>query len=81
LLYQQIQLKEVAGTFGKECYLDEKSCVIYAFLTNVLDIPATASADLHKERWQIELFFKWMKQNLHINSFLGVSRNAVMTQI
>ena len=38
-------------------------------------------ADIYKARWQIELFFKWIKQNLKIKSFLGTSRNAVMTQI
>ena len=38
-------------------------------------------ADIYKARWQIELFFKWIKQNLKIKSFLGTSRNAVLTQI
>ena len=50
-------------------------------MTNALDIPAATVADLYKERWKIELFFKWIKQNLRIKSFLGTSRNAVMTQI
>jgi Transposase DDE domain/Domain of unknown function (DUF4372) len=81
LLDQEIKLNGIAGTYRKVCYLDEESGVTYEFLTNALDIPAATVADLYKERWQIEQFFKWIKQNLHIKSFLGTSRNAVMTQI
>ena len=43
-------------------------------------LPAQTIADIYKERWQIELFFKWVKQNLKIKTFLGTSANAVMTQ-
>ncbi len=50
-------------------------------ITNDLTRPATEIADLYKERWQIELFFKWIKQNLKIKTFLGRSENAVRTQI
>jgi putative transposase len=50
-------------------------------VTNALDIPAQTVADLYKERWQIELFFKWIKQNLKVKSFLGTSMNAVKTQL
>ena len=50
-------------------------------LTNDLDTPATEIAALYKQRWQIELFFKWIKQNLKIRHFLGVSENAVRIQI
>ena len=42
---------------------------------------AQTIADIYKDRWQVELFFKWIKQNLKIKAFLGNSRNAVMTQI
>jgi len=42
---------------------------------------AITIADLYKHRWQIELFFKWIKQHLHINTFWGTSKNAVKTQI
>jgi hypothetical protein len=49
--------------------------------TNDLDSPARAIADLYKTRWQIELFFKWIKQNLKIKRFLGTSENAVTLQI
>ena len=44
-------------------------------------LAATTIAQIYKSRWQIELFFKWIKQNLKIKSFLGTSKNAVMTQI
>ncbi|MBU4530615.1 MAG: IS4 family transposase [Hoeflea sp.] len=50
-------------------------------LTNDLDAPAGEIADLYKQRWQIELFFKWIKQNLRIRHFLGTSENAVRIQV
>jgi hypothetical protein len=51
------------------------------FLTNNFDLPAGTIADLYRCRWQIELFFKWIKQHLRIKSFFGTSENAVKTQI
>jgi hypothetical protein len=54
---------------------------IIRLLTNDLDAPAEEIADLYKARWQIELFFKWVKQNLKITRFLGASENAVRIQI
>jgi IS4 transposase len=51
------------------------------FLTNNFDLPATTIADIYKARWQIELFFKWIKQHLRIKNFFGTSENAVKTQI
>ena len=53
----------------------------YAFLTNNFSLAAKTIADIYKARWQVELFFKWIKQNLRIKSFVGTSPNAVMTQI
>ena len=50
-------------------------------VTNDLDAPAEHIAELYKQRWQIELFFKWIKQNLKIRHFLGTSENAVRTQV
>ena len=50
-------------------------------MTNDFDRPAAEIARLYKERWQIELLFKWLKQNLKIRRFLGRSENAVRTQI
>jgi hypothetical protein len=51
------------------------------FLTNNFSLSAYTIAQIYKARWQIELFFKWIKQNLKIKSFFGTSRNAVLTQI
>ena len=59
----------------------QKPAIEYAFLTNRLDLSALAIADLYRQRWQIELFFKWVKQNLKIKTFYGTSRNAVLIQI
>lgn len=50
-------------------------------VTNDLDAPATEIADLYKQRWQIELFFRWVKQTLRIKRFIGTSENAVRIQI
>ena len=62
-------------------YFDEKTQKEYEFLTNNFELKAKQIADIYKDRWQIELFFKWIKQNLKIKTFLGTSKNAVMTQI
>ncbi len=62
-------------------YYDEVSDKYYVYLTNNFDIPAQTIADLYKHRWQIELFFKWMKQHLKIQVFWGYSFNAIKTQI
>lgn len=53
----------------------------YVFLSNNFKLSAKTIADIYKSRWQVELFFKWIKQNLKIKSFVGTSKNAVMTQI
>ena len=53
----------------------------YVFLTNHFKLSAKTIADIYKSRWQVELFFKWIKQNLKIKSFIGTSKNAVLTQI
>lgn len=53
----------------------------YVFLTNNFKLAARTIADIYKARWQIELFFKWIKQHLKIKSFIGTSKNAVLTQI
>ena len=53
----------------------------FVFLTNNLTLPALTIAKLNKCRWQVELFFKWIKQNLHIKSFYGTSDNAVKIQV
>jgi putative transposase len=53
----------------------------YVFLSNNFKLAAKTIADIYKARWQVELFFKWIKQNLKIKSFIGTSKNAVLTQI
>lgn len=62
-------------------YYDEENDKEYRFITNQLEWDSQTIADIYKERWQVELFFKWIKQNLKIKSFFGNSENAVMTQI
>lgn len=62
-------------------YRDPETGKHYVFLTNNFALSAKTIADIYKQRWQIELFFKWIKQNLKIKSFVGTSKNAVMTQI
>lgn len=62
-------------------YRDPVTGKHYVFLTNHFKLCAKTIADIYKSRWQVELFFKWIKQNLKIKSFIGTSKNAVMTQI
>ncbi len=62
-------------------YRDPETGKHYVFLTNNFKLVAKTIADIYKARWQVELFFKWIKQNLKIKSFIGTSKNAVMTQI
>jgi len=62
-------------------YRDSEMGEKYIFLTNNFKLSAKTIADIYKARWQVELFFKWIKQNLKIKSFVGTSKNAVMTQI
>jgi IS4 transposase len=59
----------------------EESQRSFTFLTNDFDFSATTIAAIYKDRWQVELFFKAIKQNLKINTFLGINPNAVKTQI
>ena len=54
---------------------------VYIYLTNNFELPASDIALIYKNRWQVELFFKWIKQNLKVKTFLGTSKNAVLTQI
>jgi len=60
---------------------DEENDRIFEFLTNNFKLPAATIAAIYKARWQIEAFFKWIKQNLKIKTFLGVSKNAVLAQV
>ena len=62
-------------------YYDEEQGREFMFLTNAMDLTAQHIADLYKNRWQIELFFKWLKQHLKIKKFWGTTENAVRIQI
>ena len=62
-------------------FIDRESGKTLIFLTNNFTLPATDITKLYKHRWQIELFFKWIKQHLKIKSFWGQSENAVKTQV
>jgi len=62
-------------------FVDPETGQSLNFLTNHFGVPALTVAKLYKCRWQIELFFKWIKQNLRIKVFYGTSENAVKTQI
>jgi len=62
-------------------YYDAKTDKTFVFLTNNFSLPALTIAELYRCRWQVELFFKWIKQHLRIKSFFGTSENAVKTQI
>jgi len=62
-------------------YRDPESGRPYEFLTNNFTLSAQTIAEIYKERWQVELFFKWIKQNLKIKAFVGNSKNAILTQI
>jgi len=65
----------LVGSYDKETRRE------LVFLTNNFSLSAYTITQIYKARWQIELFFKWIKQNLKIKSFLGTSKNAVLTQI
>jgi len=62
-------------------YQDPETGKQYVFLTSRLDLSALEIAALYRRRWQIELFFKWIKQNLKIKAFYGTSKNAVLVQV
>lgn len=62
-------------------FYDQENDKILTFITNNFDLVPNVIAQIYKTRWQIEIFFKWIKQNLKIKTFLGTSKNAVMTQI
>jgi hypothetical protein len=79
----------LTGVKARECpkplrrivYRDPKTEKVYVFLTNHFRLAAKTIADIYKERWQIEIFFRFIKQNLKIKAFIGNSENAVLSQI
>lgn len=73
--------REYPSKLRRICYYDKEKNKRIVFLTNNFILPAGTIADLYRCRWQIELFFKWIKQHLRIKAFYGTSENAVKTQI
>jgi putative transposase len=74
-------LKRGAPELRRIGYRDAETGKFYEFLTNHFHLSAATIAAIYKDRWQVELFFKAIKQNLKIRAFVGTSRNAVLTQI
>ena len=68
-------------TLRKVSFVDEETGKRLVFLTNNFALPAATIAAIYKQRWQVELFFKWIKQHLRIKAFYGTSENAVKSQI
>ena len=62
-------------------YEDYSNSVVYVFMTNDFKLPAISIAELYRDRWKVETFFKWIKQHLNIKSFYGTNQNAVFCQI
>lgn len=75
------QCKDYPDKLRRVKYHDAVTDKTLVFLTNNFSLPAVTIADLYRSRWQVELFFKWIKQNLRIKSFYGTSENAVKAQI
>jgi putative transposase len=73
--------KKYPHPLRKVTYVDTETNKELVFLTNELKLAAATIAAIYKARWEIELFFKTIKQNLKIKRFMGTSRNAVLTQI
>jgi len=74
-------IKAYPDTLRRVTYVDPDTHKRFRFLTNNFTLPALTIAKIYKSRWQVELFFKWIKQHLRIKAFYGTSENAVKTQI
>lgn len=77
----QLTMSKYPEKIRRILYLDPESGRTFIFFTNALDISPLKVAELYHNRWQIELFFKWLKQHLKVKKFWGVSENAVRIQI
>ncbi|GAG28253.1 unnamed protein product, partial [marine sediment metagenome] len=73
--------KEYPDKLRRTRYFDSETNLDLTFLSNNFIIPALTITQLYKCRWQVELFFKWIKQHLRIKAFYGTSKNAVKTQV
>ncbi len=74
-------IKHYPAALRRVRYFDAEHQRFLVFLTNNFELPALTIANLYKSRWQVELFFKWIKQHLRIKAFFGTSQNAVRSQI
>jgi transposase len=74
-------IKAYPDALRRVSYVDPETNKRFRFLTNNFVLPALTIARIYKSRWQVELFFKWIKQHLRIKAFYGLSENAVKTQI
>jgi len=74
-------IRAYPDTLRRITYVDPETLKRFRFLTNNFVLPAITIAKVYKSRWQVELFFKWIKQHLRIKAFYGTSENAVKTQI
>jgi hypothetical protein len=81
LLTGHYAAKDYPDKLRRVRYYDSETDKRLVFLTNNFSLPALTIARLYKSRWQVELFFKWIKQHLRIKAFYGTSENAVKTQI
>lgn len=73
--------REYPEPFRMVVYEDFSTSVVYRFITNNTEFDALTISELYRERWQVELFYKWIKQHLKIKSFYGTNQNAVFCQI
>lgn len=81
VLGDPVKYRECPAPIRRIGFVDPITSKRLVFLTNNFDLPALTIAQLYKSRWQVELFFKWIKQHLRIKAFYGTSPNAVKTQI
>jgi len=80
-LTQKHSRSRYPGKLRLVTYYDQQEKRVYRFMTNNTELAASTIARIYQARWEIEVFFKWIKQNLKIKTFLGTSPNAVLTQI
>jgi hypothetical protein len=80
-LNEEVSAEKYPDELRMVVYEDYATGHVYRFITNHTGYEALTIAELYRERWNVELFFKWIKQHLHIKSFYGTSENAVYTQI
>jgi len=77
----QVAVGEKTMTLRRVGYRNQETGRCFDFLTNHMTLPARTIADIYKERWPVEIFFRFIKQNLKLKSFFGNSKNAVLSQV